>query len=169
VSRREKLRRRGRIIGQAAIGVVVTGLTAMWTVQIIRQVYPSRPETPRLQCRPALRDLIHAVRAARSAAASETGGERAAVKRFRAALGPSWQARAQLTEACQADPEALRALREVDLLRYAEEHAVRYEVQELALRRRRVRTLEKTLFGAPATLPPPGPSASAVLPTPIAP
>jgi hypothetical protein len=141
--------------------VIVTAVTAAWTVQILQQVSCPDPASVQVECRTGVRRLLVAVRSARRAAAEEPGGERAALKRFRSTLQPVWQWRHQLTEACAHDADALRALREVDLLRYAEEHAVRYEAVELARRRRRIRAVEATLFG-PSSRPSPGqPSAAA--------
>ena len=162
MSGKDKLRRRGRIAGQAAFGAIVAGLTLMWTIQIVQQVFAAPPSSTEVQCRPGLRDLIGAVRQARRAAKAENGGERAALERFRTTLRPAWQARSHLDEACRDDPEAMRALREIDLLRYAEEHAVRYEVQELARRRQRVRAIEPELSHPPDEPNPAGPTASAV-------
>jgi hypothetical protein len=157
VNRRDRLRRRGRTAGHALFALIVTTFTAVWSVQILLQVTTPDHEATDLECRPGVRELLIAVRHARRAAAEETGGERAALQRFRTTLRPAWSSRDQLTDLCQHDPEALRALREVDLLRYAEEHAVRYEAVELARRRRRIRAVEAHLFGAS---PAPGPAAS---------
>jgi hypothetical protein len=49
--------------------------------------------------------------------------------------------------ACRADPEAARFLRELDMLRYAEEHAVRYEAVDVARRRRKMLDLEARVLG----------------------
>lgn len=74
-----------------------------------------------------------------------TGGEREAVAGFRSALGPEWSAREGLEARCAGDPEALRSVGDVDRLRFAEEHALRYEALDVAGRRRRVLALEKRL------------------------
>jgi len=80
------------------------------------------------------------------AAASAAGDERAALGRFRAALEPEWASRPSLDSACSSDDKTLAALAEIDALRYAEEHAVRYEAVGLAPQRRRVQALYETLF-----------------------
>jgi hypothetical protein len=92
-------------------------------------------------CRGGTRALLVAVRRARMAAASESGDERAALGRFRAALEPEWATRVSLDSVCRTDPRAQAALTEIDALRYAEEHAVRYEAVGLAPQRRRVQAL----------------------------
>ena len=131
---------------------VVSGLTALWAGQIVQQVMGDGGGTASVDCRPGVRALIDAVRRARRAAAKETGGEKQALARFRAALAPAWRVRPDLNAACAGDPAASKALKEIDLLRYAEEHAVRYEAAELARRRRRVLAIETSLFapGGPA-------------------
>ena len=165
VSQEDQLRRRGRFVGRAVPALVVISLTVLWTYQIVVQVFFRNGSTGQTAgqsmdselggCRPGVRRLIQSVREARRAAAAESGGERAALRRFRDALGPAWAKRAQIGRDCNGDAAATRALRQVDLLRYAEEHAVRYEVQELAERRRRIRAIEVELtpgngFGLPA-------------------
>jgi len=48
-----------------------------------------------------------------------------------------------LDSVCGQDPKARAALTEIDALRYAEEHAVRYEAVGLAPQRRRVQALNE--------------------------
>ena len=154
----DRASRRGRTVATAIFALVVSALTALWAGQILQQLVVHHSSTgPATECRPGVRALIDAVRRARQAAAEETGGEKPALGRFRATLAPAWRIRPDLTAACAGDPAAARALKEVDLLRYAEEHAVRYESAELARRRRRVLAIETTLL-APTV---PAPSASA--------
>ena len=155
VSREETLRRRGWIVGRSFAALIVTSLTALWTYQIVVQVFGQtssnekaarRPAASLVDgCRPGVRQLIRSVREARHAAAAESGGEQAALQRFREVLRPTWGARSRIGQQCAGDPVATRALKQVDLLRYAEEHAVRYEVHELAERRRQVRAVEADL------------------------
>lgn len=141
----EPARRTGRRVALVLFGAAVIGITLSWTVQIIRQVWfpPLTEET--LACRPGVLALITSLRRARLAADAESGGDRVAVTRFRAALRPEWDRRADLTRSCTGDPAALRALREIDRLRYAEEHATRYEAVDLTRRRRDIAALEREL------------------------
>jgi hypothetical protein len=142
----ERIRRRGRRAGIAVFVLVVAGFTAICSAQILIAVFGHPPASAKAStCNDGLLGLIQAVRRARSAAAAETGGERAALNRFRAELEPEWSARPTLDAACRADAAALQALGEIEQLRYAEEHAVRYEAVDLAPRRRRVRALEERL------------------------
>jgi hypothetical protein len=86
---------------------------------------------------------------ARQAAAAQEAGEKAALQAFRHALGPSWTSRPALDRACASDRQALTSLREIDELRYAEEHAVRYEAVRLARQRKRARAIAELLGAAP--------------------
>jgi len=124
------------------------GATASWTYQILRAVFAPSIVTVAAECRAGTRGLLVAVRRARVAAASESGDERAALSRFRAALEPEWDTRASLESVCASDAKTRAALAEIDALRYAEEHAVRYEAVGLAPQRRRVQALYETLFAS---------------------
>jgi hypothetical protein len=141
----DRARRRGARVAIAIFGVIVSAITALWAGQIIQQVWFPRPSASAALCRPGIQGLIDSVRRARAAADAETGGERAAVARFRKALEPEWDSREALSSACHGDPLAERALRDVDRLRYAEEHATRYEAVDLAARRRDIQTVERDL------------------------
>lgn len=141
-SRAERLGRRAGIV---LFGLIVGGFTLVCTAQILHTLFFAPPKAQADGCRPAALDLIAAVRRARAAAGAEIRGERAAVLQFRASLEPEWSQREALDLACQGDPQALRALREIDRFRYAEEHAARYEAVDLAKRRRRMLALEAEL------------------------
>ena len=133
--------RLGRRVGIAVFGLIVSGATATWTIQILFAVFAPPVEAIAKECHGGTRGLLVAVRRARLAAASENGDERAALARFRAALEPEWSTRTSLDTVCASDPKAKAALTEIDALRYAEEHAVRYEAVGLAPQRRRVQAL----------------------------
>jgi hypothetical protein len=135
-------------VGHVLFVVVVSSLTTIWALQIIRQLTVAQPAPGPVQCRPGVRALIDSVRQARHAAREAGGGEVSALARFRSTLGPAWKSRDELAAMCRDDREAGNALREVDLWRYAEENAVRYEAAELNARRKAVRSLEARLFGA---------------------
>ena len=137
----DRARRTGRRVGVAIFALIVGGATAVWTTQILIAVFAPPIERVAQDCRGGTRDLLAAVRRARLAAAAESGDERAALARFRAALEPEWGARTSLDSICQHEPKARVALSEIDALRYAEEHAVRYEAVGLASQRRRVQAL----------------------------
>lgn len=136
-------RRTGRRIGIVVFALLISSAVAAWTIQILLAVFAPPVQAVAKECRSGTQDLLVAVRRASLAAASETGDERAALAKFRAALEPEWSTRASLTELCRSDAKAKLALNEIDALRYAEEHAVRYEAVGLAPQRRRVQALNE--------------------------
>ena len=146
--------RRGRRFGLGLYAAVVVVPVAIWTGQILEQVWRPQGTDTGARCRGGIRALIRAVRRARTAAGAELGGERPALERFRAALEPEWRSRPELGQVCRSDREGQGALKTVDLYRYAEEHALRYEARDVARLRRDVRKLEVRLFGGPVE--PPG-------------
>lgn len=138
-------RKRGRAVGIAVFAVIVTSFTAVCSAQILWQVWAPPVTHADIACRPGLEALLHAVRRARRAAAATTGGEREALGRFRTALNPEWTWRPALEDRCRQDTWGLKALREIERYRYAEEHAVRYEAASLSRQRQRMEILEKDL------------------------
>lgn len=128
---------------------LVTAFTAVCSAQIIVQAWEPAGDRAASGCRDGLKGLITAIRRARDAAAFSAGGERQALSVFRAALEPEWSTRAHLTAQCTEDSAATQALSEVDRLRFAEEHALRYEALDVAGRRHRVEAIEKDLLERP--------------------
>jgi hypothetical protein len=147
--------RLGRRIGIAVFGLIVGGATLVWTIQILYAVFAPPVYAVAKDCRGGTRDLLTAVRRASLAAAAETGDERAALSRFRAGLEPEWSTRASLDTVCRGDQQAQASLAEIDALRYAEEHAVRYEAVGLAPQRRRVQALYQLESDGPLRPAPP--------------
>ncbi len=141
-----EVRRTGRRIGIAVYALIVVSATALWTGEILLTVFAPPVVAMASGCHDGTRRLLLAVRRARMAAASQGGDERAALARFRAELEPDWSTRTSLNAICRPDAKAQAALTEIDALRYAEEHAVRYEAVGLAPQRRRVQALYETLF-----------------------
>ena len=135
--------RLGRRIGIAVFALIVGGATAIWTTQILYAVFAPPVFAVAKECRGGSRDLLTAVRRASLAAAAESGDERAAPRiASRAALEPEWSRSCESRLALPRRPrKAQAALAEIDALRYAEEHAVRYEAVRLAPQRRRVQAL----------------------------
>ena len=138
--------RLGRRLGIFVFGVPVVGATAIWTCQVLGQVFWPDPGVAPADCRQGVIGLDAAVRRARLAAAEESQGERAALVRFRTALEPEWKSREAVGQTCRGDAAATRALSELDALRYAEEHAVRYEAVALANQRRRADATRQKLL-----------------------
>jgi acyl-CoA synthetase (NDP forming) len=140
--RRERL---GRRLGIALFAVLVSVPTVVWSLQIMKVVWsPSRGPDPE-SCQKGQLGLLRAVDRARAAAAGlAASSERESLTRFRDALSPEWLSRPNLDDLCKA-PRERKMLREIDSLRYAEEHAVRYEATALARDRKRARDLEREL------------------------
>ena len=136
-----RVKRTGRRVAIVAFALIVGGATAAWSLEILYAVFAPSVQTVAKECHGGTRDLLRAVERARLAGAAESGDERAALGRFRAALEPEWSTRASLDALCRQDAKERAALIDIDALRYAEEHAVRYEAVGLAPQRRRVQAL----------------------------
>ncbi len=121
----------------AVFGLTVSSFIAACAIQIMLVVFSPPPGPEAASCEQGLAELTQGVRRAREAAAKEPQGERAALKIFRENLS-GWDKRASMERLCQGDAAALAKLESIDRLRYAEEHAVRYEAAGgvAALRRR---------------------------------
>ena len=141
----------GRRTGYLLLGALVTAFTTVCTLEIMGQVWFQEVRTTGLECRAGLQGLIQALERARENVGSvrEAGNESATLARFRDSLEPEWRARGAVSQACKSDHKSSKALQQIERLRYAEEHAVRYEAQNLARLRRRVQELLREL-GIPA-------------------
>lgn len=146
-TRIERIRRRGRTLGILVFAAIVASFTLVCTIQICLQVWAPRIEQGPVDCRAGVLELYRALEQARQAAAREAG-EQAALRSFRDTLATSWKREPAVARACASDPMGQQALRELSRLRYAEEHAVRYEASELAAQRRHVERLIPALNGA---------------------
>jgi len=142
---RSRARRLGRRIGIGLFAALVAIPTLIWTYQIMLALFFPAPGVRPASCRAGTRGLLEGLNEARTAARRENAGERQSLARFRAALGPAWAARAELDALCAQSQKDRDRLREIDALRYAEEHAVRYEATALAHQRQRARELEHEL------------------------
>ena len=138
----------GRTLGIAVFAFLVAGFTVVCSVQICLQVWAPRIEPAPFDCSAGALALADAIDAARLAAADEPD-EQAALAKFRGALTSTWKYRPALGQSCASSTEALRHLRAIDSLRYAEEHAVRYAAVDLAERRNEVKRLILTLRPSP--------------------
>jgi hypothetical protein len=117
--------------------IAIAGGNVVWQVWA-----PALSRHPKVDCRAGLYGLGVAINRARAEAqAASQQGEDAAVSRFRSALAPEWSQNAAIAASCNDDDTLARALDSIERLRYAEEHAVRREVNELAPLRRKVQDL----------------------------
>jgi len=119
-------------------------------VQVVRQAFfPPEPNGPApfSTCRDGLHALYAAIELGREAArqANESGdgssGEETALARYREAVEPTWRFRDQVQRLCRSAPEQEGALDAIERLRYAEEHGVRSQAEELSSLRRRARQI----------------------------
>ena len=133
-------RRIGQRAGVVVFAAIFAGATLLWTVQILGTVWGTAAASP-AGCAGGTARLEQAVERARLAYAStaEDEDERAALARYRGALEPEWSERKAVEAACAADTTGRKRLKDVIALRYAEEHAVRYESLGLAPLRRRLK------------------------------
>lgn len=146
----------GRRVGLIVVGLLAVALSATCTVQIVLAVWFPSYQTEGVSCRSAVLGLVAAVQRARDQAATESPqGERAALAVFRQALEPEWDDLPSVRAACEGDGQAQKALRTVELLRYAEERAVRYEALGLSPLRQRALALQRELGQSFESRPPP--------------
>lgn len=139
--------RLGRLLGIALFSTCVAGVTLVFSLQIIQQAFPTRPATTELECRQSVLDLIQALYRARRSAIEEPG-EAAAMRVFRDVLSQSlWAQEPAVHTACADEPRAREALQQVQRLRYAEEHAVRYGSRGVAQDRQLVERWRQELSG----------------------
>lgn len=137
--------RLGRRLGIGLFALLVSVPTAVWSVQIMQQVWAPPPGPRPTDCASGIRGLLAAVERARAAVRAAPEGERAGIAAFRGALLPEWAGHGGVQAACTPDARGVAMLREIDALRYAEEHAVRYEAEALARQRRRAAALKAEL------------------------
>jgi hypothetical protein len=133
-------RRRGRRVVMAAYYVVVVVFIAISAGNVVWQVWaPAFRSYPAVDCKAGLVALIAAVDRARDAAGSlAESGEASALAQFRSELSPEWDRHDAVKASCRSDRELAVALDVIERLRYAEERAVRREVNDLAPLRRKV-------------------------------
>lgn len=128
---------------------LVTAFTLICSLQVILQAWATPAIGLPVNCPQKAESLLQGLRRAREAA-RKGDSEQHSLELFRTALGPDWDAKNSIANACANNAPSSRLIREIDQLRYAEEHAVRYEARELTQRRQRVSTLERELGLDPA-------------------
>lgn len=135
----DRRRRLGQRVGIALFSAIFAGATLLWTIQILTTVWGTAPPSP-AGCAGGTANLLEAVERARLAHGRQAGDEdeRAALAVYRGALRPEWDRLKGVEAACRSDENGRKHLEDVVALRYAEEHAVRYESLGLAPLRRRL-------------------------------
>lgn len=136
--------RTGRRVSLGLYLGLVTVFTLICSVEVILQAWAHPPLPEPVDCRARAQSLIKGLENAKARARSGDN-EQTSMELFRGGLGPDWELKNSLQQACAKDPLAARLIRELDQLRYAEEHAVRYEARELTRRRQRVSLFEREL------------------------
>jgi hypothetical protein len=136
----ERRRRIGQRAGVVVFAVIFAGSTLLWTIQILTAVWGAAPASP-AGCAGGTANLERAVARARAISIAHSGeqDERAALATYRKALEPEWSDQKGIEAACREDRAGRKRLKDVIALRYAEEHAVRYESLGLAPLRRRLK------------------------------
>lgn len=141
----ERATRTGRRLGIALFALLTGSFTAASSAQVLYQGFAASSGSEVTDCRPGLLGLISSLHRAQQTAMNDGKGERHRLEQFRSSLLPEWQNRDTLTRLCASDPIGRDALSQIDRLRWAEEHAVRYESVDLAPSRQRVLAIEQAL------------------------
>jgi hypothetical protein len=134
-----------------SVGILSLWITIVSSVQIIRFAMgpPSAQNQipPGENCRDGVRRLLDSVETVRDASAKRSLPEREALRRFRSDIQESWASFGSVRALCQQaeDKPALLALRSIELLRYAEERAVRWGAVDLVRYRRKTPELVRAL------------------------
>jgi len=144
--------RAGRMVAILLFYVFVGSFCVVAVSAVASQLFwPEPGGNQPVKCTDGLVDLANAVVRASSAAAG-VHAEAEALRLFRQALAPEWDAQADVTQACRGNETNEGALDAIVRLRYAEEHAVRRGAGTLAPLRAQVRSILAPLrTSAPAT------------------
>jgi|SRR6187402_2920328 len=143
--------RRGRGPIRQSVLWLLGGL-ALWligfgTLSVLSQSLWPPLETTQYDCRSGAQALLEALETARNHATDHTLNEREALRAFRSDLHPAWGQSRAIVHRCERsqDKVALRAIRSLELLRYAEERSIRLNAVELTHLRRTTPRLVKAL------------------------
>lgn len=142
---RARGRKLGKRLGIGVFAAFVSIPTALWTLQIMRAVWSPPPGPAPKSCPAGVVGLLDALDRAKAAVNEASQGEREGLRQFRKSLLPEWASRGAVAEICRDRPGSEALLREIDGLRYAEEHAIRYEASALMGQRLKVRELTRDL------------------------
>lgn len=122
-----------RVAGLVVVGALSVYLAGVSTWRIFQTTLFVDPGQSEYTCREGTKALYESVERARTRTASLAKPEREALAIFRRELEPTWKQVHAVRAACAKDQDrkALKTLRSVTLLRYAEERAVRYQAIDL--------------------------------------
>jgi len=122
-------------------------LIGVGTLSVLSQSIWPPLEATQYNCRSGAAALLEALETARNHATEHTLNEREALRAFRTDLHPAWGQAHAIVHRCERsqDKVALRAIRSLELLRYAEERSIRLNAVELTHLRRITPRLVKAL------------------------
>jgi hypothetical protein len=149
----ERAQRTGRRIGNVLFALLIGTFTVVCSAQVLYQGFSSKSSNAVTDCRTGLSNLVQSLHRARLATRAVSQNERSRLDAFRSTLLPEWQYRDQVQRQCASDAWGKQAYYQIERLRWAEEHAVRYESFELAPSRMHVVAIEKALAQEPQTTP----------------
>ncbi len=138
-----------RQIALVSLGAFALWLTLAGTYRVLSQSLFASPGKTQHECRDGTVALYSALEQARIRAADLSLNERDAVAKFRLDLEPIWGEVRAISRRCEVrkDKVALKALRSIELLRYAEERSIRLSAVDLT----KLRRLTPRLVGALST------------------
>ncbi len=128
-------------------GLIAAALAVASAWQILAKAFEAADRKYADGCNAGTARLYSALVRAKDVAANSEAGERSALPAFRKALLPEWNDDKRIRRACRIDSSLAErnAFRAVELLRYAEERAVRFEAVDLSrLRRQAPELLSKS-------------------------
>lgn len=153
VNAAERANRLGRRLANVLFTLLVGTFTVVCSAEVLSQGFFSSGVSTVTDCRTGLKDLARSLHRAREATTTAEQNERSRLERFRVSLLPEWQGRDQVQRKCASDAWGKRAFYQIERLRWAEEHAVRYESADLAPSRQYVLAIENALAQDPLTKP----------------
>ncbi len=135
---------RGRTLGYAAFGLIVGALTAIFSTQILFQVFAPEGADAEVSCPQTIRHLWGSLNRARQSAVTQSD-EQAGLAAFRASLLPEWRLLPALESGCGEKSPYRDLTRALVRLRYLEERGVRSDSGELVRERAAVSQLLASL------------------------
>lgn len=146
----KRVRSRSTRIALALVGALSVWVAGASTTQILGATFATASPSDE-PCRAGARRLLRAVERARGEASGRSLPEREALASFRADVRKDFDTFTSVQSRCalDGDQSALRALRSIELLRYAEESAVRYSAVDLTRFRRKTPQLVEALSDRP--------------------
>lgn len=144
--RLDSIERRGRNLGGLLFALLVAAPTLIWATQVVLQAFET-PEAAGLDCKEGLAELLAGLDRARDSAVPAPN-EDEAMAAFRENLGPAWETPRRVRAACNGNRDRMAQFGKIERLRYAEEHAVRYQTRGLSADRNAVDQIRLELRGS---------------------